>query len=70
MHGNFLLDDAHAHRKSLLKSVQIAGGVRGGRIHMSYFEAIGTPVFGFLVTSPLHFKTRVGSALLALQRGM
>ena len=27
MHGNFLLDDAHAYRKSLLKSVQIAGGV-------------------------------------------
>ena len=26
MHGNFLLDDAHTHRKSLLKSVQIAGG--------------------------------------------
>ena len=25
-HGNFLLDDAHAHRNSPLKSVQIAGG--------------------------------------------
>ena len=26
-HGNFLLDDAHAHQKSQkLKSVQIAGG--------------------------------------------
>ena len=25
-HGNFLLDDAHAHRKSPVKSVQIAGG--------------------------------------------
>ena len=24
--GNFLLDDAHTHRKSPLKSVQIAGG--------------------------------------------
>ena len=25
--GHFLLDDAHAHRKSILKSVQIADGV-------------------------------------------
>ena len=25
-HGNFLLDDAHAHQKSPLKSIQIAGG--------------------------------------------
>ena len=27
---------------------------------MSYFGATGTPVFGFLVASPLGFKARVG----------
>ena len=32
---------------------------------MSFFEAYGTPCFGFLVTSPLGFKARVGSALFA-----
>ena len=30
---------------------------------MSYFGATGTHWFGFLVTSPLGFKARVGSAL-------
>ena len=33
---------------------------------MSFFGATGTPVFGFLVTSPLGFKARVGSALFAI----
>ena len=28
----------------------------GARIHRSYFGATGTPVFGFLVASPLGFK--------------
>ena len=32
---------------------------------MSFFGATGTPVFGFLVKSPLGFKFRVGSALFA-----
>ena len=32
---------------------------------MSYFRATGTPVFGFVVTSPIGFKAGVGSALLA-----
>ena len=31
---------------------------------MSYFGAAGTPFFGFLVTSPVGFKGRVGSAFL------
>ena len=30
---------------------------------MSFLEATGTPVFGFLVTFPLGFKARVGYAL-------
>ena len=34
---------------------------------MSYFGATGTPVFGFLMMSPLGFKARVGSALFASQ---
>ena len=33
---------------------------------MSFFGATGTPVFGILVTSPLGFKARVGSALFAI----
>ena len=37
---------------------------------MSYFRATGTPVFGFLVMSPLGFKARVGSALFELWRQM
>ena len=32
---------------------------------MSYFRATDTPCFGFLVTSLLSFKARVGSALFA-----
>ena len=32
---------------------------------MCFLGATGTPVFGFLVTSPLGFKARVGSALFA-----
>ena len=38
----------------------------GGHIHMSYFGATGTHVFGFLVMSPLGFKARVGSTLFEL----
>ena len=30
---------------------------------MSFLGATGTPVFGFLVMSPLGFKTKVGSAV-------
>ena len=37
---------------------------------MSYFGATGTAVFGFLVTSPLGFKARVGSVLFTLPRRM
>ena len=33
---------------------------------MSFFGDNGTPCFGFLVTSPLGFKARVGSALFAI----
>ena len=33
---------------------------------MSFSGATGTPCFGFLVTSPLGFKARVGSALFAI----
>ena len=33
---------------------------------MSYYGATGTPVLDFLVTSPLGFKARVGSALFAI----
>ena len=36
---------------------------------MSFFGVTGTPVFGFLVTSPLGFKARVGSALFAFFGG-
>ena len=34
--------------------------------HMSYIGATGSPVFGFLVMSPLGFKARVVFALFAL----
>ena len=41
-----------------------------GHIHMSYYWGHWYPCFGFLVTSPLGFKARVGSALFALRRRM
>ena len=34
--------------------------------HMSFFWGHWYPCFGFLVTSPLGFKARVGSALFAI----
>ena len=34
--------------------------------HMSFFGGHWYPCFGFLVTSPLGFKARVGSALFAI----
>ena len=37
---------------------------------LSFCGATGTPCFGFLVTSPLGFKARVGSALFALSGGV
>ena len=37
--------------------------------HTSFFGSHWYPSFGFLVTSPLGFKARVGSALFAFFRG-
>ena len=37
--------------------------------HMSFFGAHWYPCFGFLVTSPLGFKAREGSALFAFCKG-
>ena len=37
---------------------------------MSYFCCHSFPYFGFLVMSPLGFKTKVGSTLFALKRWM
>ena len=38
--------------------------------HESFCGATDTPCFGLLVTSPLVFKARMGSALFALGRGV
>ena len=43
--------------------------VLGGHIHMSFFWGHWRPRFGFLVTSSLGFKARVGSALFAFSGG-
>ena len=40
------------------------------KISLVLFWGYWYPCFGFLVTSPLGFKARVGSALFALQRLM
>ena len=49
------------HQDRFLKNIV------GIQILTSYFDATGTSIFGFLVTSPLGFKARVGCIIFIVE---